>query len=78
MARPNRLRILLTIHHDLDENAGAPGATIRLAAALRRLGHGVEILSHDDLPKSLRGRATLFCFPMLVACARLRGEARVL
>ena len=43
------MRILLSIHHELSADAGAPGATLRLADALKYLGHDVTLLSFDDL-----------------------------
>lgn len=41
------MKILMSIHHTLDENAGAPGATISLAAAMTRQGAVVELFSLD-------------------------------
>jgi glycosyltransferase involved in cell wall biosynthesis len=46
------MRIGMSIHHDLDENAGAPGSTLRLADAMRDLGHDIVLFSFDDLPGS--------------------------
>lgn len=77
-AGPSRsLRILLSIHHDLDRDSGAPGVTLRLAEALRRRGHAVEILSFDSFggPASLRG----YLYPWRVAWHVLRtGRHEVL
>lgn len=39
----------MSIHHQIDLNAGAAGATWRLAEAFRSLGHEVDILSFDDI-----------------------------
>ncbi len=39
----------MSIHHHLDSNAGAPGCTLRLAEAMRGLGHDVTVFSFDDL-----------------------------
>ena len=61
-ARLGAVRILLTIHHALDPDAGAPGATIDLGRALREQGHDVEFLSHDDMPARLGPRAREPCF----------------
>lgn len=60
------MNILMTIHHHLDANAGAPGVTLKLAKALRARGHRVDILSHDDLP-GLRGIVRDLAFPFYVA-----------
>lgn len=43
------MRILFSIHHTLDSNAGAPGVTCRLADALRRRGHIVDVLSFERI-----------------------------
>ena len=67
-----RVRILLTIHHPLDPDAGAPGATLDLGRALRELGHDVEFASHDDMPARLGPRARELLFPEWLA-ARLRS-----
>jgi glycosyltransferase involved in cell wall biosynthesis len=60
------LNILFTVHHFLDLNAGASGATHDLATQYRQLGHSVEIYSFDDLPLpasfSERERNMLFPF----------------
>lgn len=69
------MRILKVVHHYLDPNAGAPGATLALAAALRRRGHDVELLSFDDLPSALPEKAAAPAFPGFVA-ARLRSARR--
>jgi len=70
------MRILLTIHHELDPDSGAPGATLALADAMRDQGHDVQVLSHDHLPAWARGRRALFLFPMLVAWRAFRGRHR--
>jgi glycosyltransferase involved in cell wall biosynthesis len=69
------LRVLLTIHHALDANAGAPGATIQVAQALRALGHEAEVYSWDDPPARLGPRGREALFPLFVA-RRLRRAAR--
>jgi glycosyltransferase involved in cell wall biosynthesis len=61
------VRILLTIHHHLDAEAGAPGATVRLAQEYARAGHEVTVLSFDDLPARLGERARVMAFPAFVA-----------
>jgi glycosyltransferase involved in cell wall biosynthesis len=69
------MRILLTIHHRLDPDSGAPGSTVALGETFRGLGHEVRYLSFDDMPGGLGHRAASLPFPYFVA-ARLRGEAR--
>jgi glycosyltransferase involved in cell wall biosynthesis len=67
------LRILLTIHHRLERDSGAPGSTLALADAYRRAGHETELLSFDDLPRGLTPQAQMLAFPVLVA-SRLTGS----
>lgn len=43
------MRILMSIHHTLDLDAGAAGVTMRLAEALRARGHDVDLFSFDRL-----------------------------
>ncbi len=65
------MNLLMTIHHKLDANAGAPGVTLKLAGALRARGHRVDLLSHDDMP--LFGgvlRSVLFPWLVLYRVAR--------
>lgn len=65
------MRILLTIHHELELNSGAPGTTLRLADAYRHRGHEVEIIGFDELlPSKLPEQAKMLAFPWAVA-ARL-------
>jgi glycosyltransferase involved in cell wall biosynthesis len=61
------MRVLLTIHHHLDPNSGAPGVTWQLARALRAAGHDAETFSWDDLPDRLGARAREALFPEFVA-----------
>ncbi|KAM3112597.1 glycosyltransferase family 4 protein [Phormidesmis sp. 146-33] len=61
------MNILLTIHHDLDPNAGAPGVTWQLGQEYRRLGHDVHFYSFSDLPPKLPGIVKAIVFPMFVA-----------
>ena len=56
----------MTIHHELDAQAGAPGATLRLAEEFGRRGHRVDVYSFDDLPRRLGGRGRAVAFPHLV------------
>jgi glycosyltransferase involved in cell wall biosynthesis len=60
------VRILFTIHHELNIDSGAPGVTMLLADALSAHGHEIEIYSFDDLPRvDERFKAVLF--PAFVA-----------
>ena len=69
------LRILLSIHHELDPDSGAPGSTVALGKAYANLGHEVRLLSFDDLPGHLPHRAAAMAYPPFVAM-RLAREAR--
>ena len=42
------MRVLLAVHHQLDERLGAPGASLSVGAALTRLGHDVEYHGYDQ------------------------------
>lgn len=61
------MRILLTIHHELDLNSGAPGTTLRLLHAYRNAGHDVILCSFADLPARLSSIQKSILFPHLVA-----------
>ncbi|NUN64428.1 glycosyltransferase family 4 protein [Pseudanabaena biceps] len=61
------MKILLTIHHELDPNLGAPGVTWRVGEEYKKLGHEVSYFSFDDLPKFLPGIAKIILFPEFVA-----------
>jgi glycosyltransferase involved in cell wall biosynthesis len=63
------VNILFTVHHFLDLNAGAAGATHDLATQLKKLGHSVEIYSFDDLPlpASFLERERNVLFPFFAA-----------
>ena len=45
------MKILLTIHEELDPNSGAAGSTIRLGQEYQKLGHQVTYYSYNDLPE---------------------------
>ncbi|MFC5701768.1 glycosyltransferase family 4 protein [Cohnella faecalis] len=68
------MKILLTIHHYLNPNAGAEGVTMQLAEAYRRLGHEAELFAYDHLPKKLPFHAKRLLFPYFVSRA-LRSAA---
>lgn len=61
------MKILLTIHHNLDPNAGAPGITWRLGQEYQNLGHEVEYYSFDNLPHKLPGMVESMMFPEFLA-----------
>ncbi len=69
-----RFRILLAIHHELDPDAGAPGATLDLGAALRAAGHHVSLLSWHDLPSAFPRQLKSLLFPIRVAVEIARSE----
>ena len=47
------MNILFTIHHYLDPNAGAAGATLKLGREYQKAGHQVSYFSFDNLPSRL-------------------------
>lgn len=61
------MKILLTIHHELDPNLGAPGVTWRIGQEYKKLGHEVSYFSFDDLPKFLPSIVKAMLFPEFVA-----------
>lgn len=63
-ARDRALRILITIHYPLDYNSGAAGLLMRLAEALRRLGHEVEILGFDQMTARTGRKVDELTFPI--------------
>lgn len=68
------LRVVLSVHHELDNNSGAAGAAIALKEALREFGHHVELISFDDfprwishLPAAIKIRLRPILFPWFIA-----------
>jgi glycosyltransferase involved in cell wall biosynthesis len=61
------MKILLTIHHELDPNAGAPGVTWQLGQQYQMLGHDVQFYSFDNLPPEIVGKVKPVVFPWFVA-----------
>ncbi|MEG5066233.1 hypothetical protein QUB33_21685 [Microcoleus sp. B3-A4] len=61
------MKILLTIHHNLNPNAGAPGLTWRLSQEDQKLGHEVEYYSFDNLPQKLPEMVEWMLFPEFLA-----------
>jgi glycosyltransferase involved in cell wall biosynthesis len=71
----DRLRILLSIHHEINSDSGAPGSTLALRDAYAGMGHDVRLLSFDDFPVRLPFRAGSLAYPPFVA-QRLARETR--
>jgi glycosyltransferase involved in cell wall biosynthesis len=67
------VRIVLTIHHALDLDSGAPGITMLLAEALTDRGHDVSLVSFDDLP-SVDERVRALLFPLYIARLSRRSD----
>ena len=67
------MRVLFSIHHELDPDTGAPGATIALGSHLAELGHEVDYLSFDDMPVRLPFMAATIAYPYFAA-AKLAGR----
>ncbi|HKV06521.1 MAG TPA: glycosyltransferase family 4 protein [Thermoanaerobaculia bacterium] len=66
-------RVLLLSHHGRDIPGGAPLADTALAAALRELGHEVDLLFYGDvLPGAVRATWRQLLFPWAAAVAFLR------
>jgi glycosyltransferase involved in cell wall biosynthesis len=61
------MKILLTIHHNLDPNSGAPGVTWKLGQEYQKLGHEVEYYSFDNLPHKLPEMVESMMFPEFLA-----------
>jgi hypothetical protein len=67
------MKILLTIHHSLDKNLGAPGATWNIGQAYQAQGHLVDYYSFDQLPKKLPEVIKGMIFPLYV-CFYIMGH----
>ncbi|HEY9771536.1 MAG TPA: glycosyltransferase family 4 protein [Coleofasciculaceae cyanobacterium] len=61
------MHILLSIHHYLDPNAGAPGVTLKLGQEYQKAGHQVSYFSLDNLPSRLPGIIKAIVFPYWLA-----------
>ena len=61
------MRILLAIHHWLDPNQGAPGATLDLGAALAARGHVVDYFGFDHIKTHLSDKGKNLTFPAALA-----------
>ncbi len=73
------MHILLSIHHELDPNAGAPGVTLKLGEEYQKLGHQVHYFSMDNLPNWLSGKTKGVLFPWFLAAhiSRLCREQKI-
>lgn len=67
------MRILITLHDELNPDAGGMGVSVGLGESFRRLGHEVEYFSFADLPARLSFRAKALLFPGFVARRMRRG-----
>lgn len=61
------MHIMLTIHHKLDLNTGAPGITCQLGHEYQKLGHEISYYSFSDLPSHLSEIAQTILFPVFMA-----------
>ncbi|CAM3268992.1 glycosyltransferase family 4 protein [Paenibacillus lupini] len=57
------MNILLSIHHEMNINAGAPGVTYQLSRQYERLGHQVSLFSYNDLPSYIPAKLKGLVFP---------------
>lgn len=76
----NKLNIVLSIHHSLSQNFGAPGVTLRLAYEYASMGHQVRIVSYDDLPDYFPSgpwRGILYPFFLALYLMRLQRREEI-
>jgi glycosyltransferase involved in cell wall biosynthesis len=69
------MRILISTHHRMNPDSGAPGTGLALGNAYASLGHGVRYLSFDNLP-SLSERVSKLVYPEYVALQLWRRRYR--
>lgn len=70
------MKILLTIHHPLDPNSGAPGSVLKLGQTYQALGHEVSYYSFDNLPSWVPDMATGIAFPHALAAHLVKAQAQ--
>jgi glycosyltransferase involved in cell wall biosynthesis len=70
------LRILLVVHHHLDQHSGAAGSVLSLRDEYRVAGHDVELVSFEDLSSSLPPSLLAPLFAPLVAQHIWRARRR--
>ncbi len=58
------MRILLALHHVLDPNQGASGATLDLGAALQERGHDVDYFGFESVDSHLPNKLKGVVFPL--------------
>lgn len=61
------VRILLTVHSDLDLNAGAPGVAWQLSRRFQAAGHSAKIYSFDNLTRVVPDKLRQVVFPFALA-----------
>jgi glycosyltransferase involved in cell wall biosynthesis len=61
------MRVLLSIHHRLNPDLGAPGVTFQLANIYNKLGISADLLSYSDLPHAFPERCAQFVYPCFAA-----------
>jgi glycosyltransferase involved in cell wall biosynthesis len=60
------MNILLSIHHNLSKNQGAPGVTYQLYQEYERLGHHASIFSFDSIPSYVPNKLKTLFFPIFL------------
>lgn len=71
------MRIVMSIHHELDPNQGAPGATCQLVNNYRKLGFATDTISFSSYPPRIKRSKGIWgsaLFPWYV-CNHLRRSA---
>ncbi|MFX3632360.1 MAG: glycosyltransferase family 4 protein [Candidatus Pristimantibacillus sp.] len=61
------MNILLSIHHKMSKNAGAPGVTYQLFKEYEQLGHNVMLFSFDSLPSYVPEKFKMLLFPFYLS-----------
>jgi glycosyltransferase involved in cell wall biosynthesis len=61
------LRVLLTVHHELETGTGAAGSTLAIAEGLERRGHRVEVVGLELLGHRRNATVDAMQFPHAVA-----------
>jgi glycosyltransferase involved in cell wall biosynthesis len=61
------MNILLSIHHHLDKNTGAPGVVMTLAEEYISRGHTVDVFSFDKLPSAIPEKLKAVVYPYFLA-----------
>ena len=61
------LKIIMSIHHSLDKNTGAPGVVMQLTKEFSKLGHSAKIQSHENLGRAKNKKIAGALYPILCA-----------